>query len=136
MTGETELQKLLTGLQPHLHDGAYVFVTVPDTFEFDRQEVICTFRESEGTTLILPKAKANALGLSYDFVAAWITLQVHSSLHAVGLTAKVSAALAEQRISCNVIAAYHHDHIFVDAKDADLAMQVLAALAEPNRDGC
>lgn len=136
MSGETDLQKLLTGLQPHLHDGEYVFVTVAETFEFDRQEVICMFRESEGTTLVLPRPQADALELSYDFVSAWITLQVHSSLQAVGLTARVSTALAKQRISCNVIAAYHHDHIFVDVKDAGLAMQVLTALTGSNRDEC
>jgi uncharacterized protein len=70
------------------------------------------------------------LQLSYSFVAAWITLTVHSSLEAVGLTATFSKALAENNISCNVVAAYYHDHIFVDAKDAAKAMKILHILSE------
>ena len=129
MAGETDLKKLLAGLQPHLHDGEFVFVKVDEAFEFGQQEVIGTFREAEGTTLLLPKAQADDLELSYDFVAAWITLRVHSSLQAVGLTASVATALASQQISCNIIAAYHHDHLFVDTQDAQRAMRVLQELS-------
>jgi hypothetical protein len=130
MAGETDLKKLLTALQPHLHEGEFVFVTVDEAFAFDPQQVIATFKEAEGMTLVLPKSQADVLKLEYDFVAAWITLQVCSSLQAVGLTAGVATALAEHGISCNVIAAYHHDHLFVDDKDANAAMQVLRKLAE------
>jgi hypothetical protein len=63
--------------------------------------------------------------LEYSFTASWITLTVHSSLTAVGLTASFSKALSDENISCNVVAAYFHDHIFVDAKDASRAMEVL-----------
>ena len=31
----------------------------------------------------------------------------------MGLTAAVSARLAEQDIACNVLAGYHHDHLLV-----------------------
>ena len=69
------------------------------------------------------------MNLTYHFVAKWITLNVHSSLEAVGLTAAFSNALAEAGISCNVVAAYYHDHIFVAKADADKAMEVLRKLS-------
>ncbi|WP_232815997.1 ACT domain-containing protein [Chryseobacterium capnotolerans] len=61
-------------------------------------------------------------------MASWITLEIHSSLSAVGLTAKFSQALSDAGISCNVVAAYFHDHIFVDEKDTTQAIKVLNAL--------
>ena len=69
------------------------------------------------------------MSLSYSLVCAWITLTVHSSLEAVGLTAAVSRALAEENISCNVVAAYYHDHLFVPVGDGERAMEVLLALS-------
>ena len=61
--------------------------------------------------------------------AAWITLEVHSSLAAVGLTAAFAGALAQANISCNVIAGYYHDHLFVARDDAERALSTLRALA-------
>jgi hypothetical protein len=87
------------------------------------------FRENEGMTVILPKSNADDLGLPYSTVFAWITLSVHSSLEAVGLTAAVSHALTEAGISCNVVAAFYHDHLFVPVKDAARAMGVLRKMA-------
>ena len=69
------------------------------------------------------------LGLNYSFVASWITLTVHSSLEAVGLTAAFSKALAEKGISCNVVAAFYHDHLFVRQQDAAAAMETLKGLS-------
>ncbi len=81
-------------------------------------------------TVILTREQADGLSLPYSVVCAWITLTVHSSLQAVGLTAAVSRALAEAEISCNVVAAYYHDHLFVPVEDGGRAMVVLAALIE------
>ena len=81
---------------------------------------------------MLPRDEADSLGLPYDFVAAWITLQVHSSLEAIGLTAAVSAALTEAKISCNVLAGFHHDHLLVPVADADRALEVLHELVAAN----
>jgi hypothetical protein len=86
-------------------------------------------REAEGLTVVLPRAEADSLGLSYDFVGAWITLEVHSALEAVGLTAAVSRALTEARISCNVLAGFHHDHLLVPVAEAARALEVLANFA-------
>ncbi len=97
---------------------------------FPVDEAIMVFKETEGVTLIVTKEWADLNRLEYSFVAAWITLTVHSSLAAVGLTAAFSTALASHGISCNVVAAYYHDHIFVDTRDLARAMDVLHGLAE------
>ena len=130
MTGETDLAKILQTLKPQHHAGDYVFCVVDDLKKFNVNEILFFFREEEGTTVVLKKEVADKLKLEYTFVAAWITLTVHSSLEAVGLTAAFSKALAEDGISCNVVAAYHHDHIFVPKKDGEKAMKVLTELSE------
>lgn len=130
MNGEKNLQKLLRGMRPILNDDEYVFVTQTDSNRIDRDGIICEFKEAEGTTLIISKSKADSLNLAYDFVAAWITITIHSSLDAIGLTASFSTALAQNNISCNVVAGYYHDHIFVETKDSEKAMQVLKELSE------
>jgi len=78
--------------------------------------------------VILPEADARALGWPILFSAAWITLTVHSDLQSVGLTAAVSAALAEAQISCNVVAGVHHDHLFVPVARGEEAVAVLKRL--------
>jgi hypothetical protein len=85
--------------------------------------------EDEGLSVVLEQADADARGLSYHFVAAWITLTVHSDLAAVGLTAAVSAALTEVGISANVIAGHHHDHLLVPVERSDEALAVLGRLS-------
>ena len=84
--------------------------------------------EDEGTTLVLDQQVADEHGLPYDAVFGWITLQVHSSLESVGLTAAVATALARVGISCNVIAGYYHDHLLVGIESVDEAVDVLGGL--------
>ncbi|PKH20781.1 ACT domain-containing protein [Pseudomonas fluorescens] len=129
MAGETALATLLRSMSPHLNEGDYVFCTLPDHRIPVGCEVIASVREQEGLTLILERQQAQQAGLAFDYVAAWITLNVHSALEAVGLTAAFASALGQAGISCNVIAGYHHDHLFVGRADAQRAMQVLQQLA-------
>jgi uncharacterized protein len=128
VTGETNLAVLLKTMKPTHNEGDYVFCVATNKINVD--EILMSFKETEGTTIIIKKEVADALQLAYSFVAAWITLTVHSSLEAVGLTAAFSSALAKENISCNVVAAFYHDHIFVDKKDAEKAMNVLNKFSE------
>ena len=130
MPGESDLDIILKTLKPFLHEGEYVFCQVPDQYPIDLNDIISYFREGEGITIILSKTNADQLKLPYSFVSAWITLRVHSSLESVGLTAAFSNALAAAGISCNVVAAFFHDHIFVDIKDAQKAMEVLKSISK------
>ena len=130
MTEETYISKLIRGMTPKLNKGKYVFVTVQDINTIDRNITICEIKESEGVTVVLEKKMADELNLDYKFIASWITLMINSSLEAVGLTAIFSTELAKHNISCNVIAGYYHDHIFVNIKDADKAVSVLKELSK------
>lgn len=129
MAGETELATLLKGMKPVLNSGEYVFCTVEDISQIGSSETIATFREKEGITVIIDKKLADQLSLPYSFVASWITLTIHSSLEAVGLTAAFSKALADENISCNVVAAYYHDHLFVLKADEEKATEILKGLS-------
>ncbi|MGL1886019.1 MAG: ACT domain-containing protein [Reichenbachiella sp.] len=129
MTGETNLSKLIQEMSPRLNEGEYVFSKVNNLDEINRNDTIGEFQEDEGTTVIIEKYKADNLGLEYNFVASWITLIVHSSLNAVGLTAAFSTELAKDNISCNVMAGYYHDHIFVNKIDDVKAMTILESMS-------
>lgn len=130
MAGESNLDTLLKKMKPKLNLGEFVFCSVPDLTSVDTKDTLLIFREEESLTIIVHKETADRLHLGYSFVCSWITLTVHSSLEAVGLTAAFSKALSDNGISCNVVAAYYHDHIFVDKRDAGKAMAVLNRLSE------
>jgi uncharacterized protein len=130
MNGETNLETLIKSMTPKLNEGDYVFCTVAEPGKIDMDKVTCFFKEEEAFTIIIKKSLADEMELTYSYVAAWITLTVHSSLDAVGLTAAFSKALGDNNISCNVVAAYYHDHIFVNKQDAEKAMGVLNNLSK------
>ena len=129
MTGELNLDKLLQDMSPTLLDGEFVFCCFEDSRYGDHSQLepIAAFAENEGLTLVITKSKADQHGISYEAVFRCITLNVHSSLEAVGLTAAFSGKLGEHGISANVIAGYYHDHIFVQA---ELAAKAIAAIDE------
>ncbi|WP_407316059.1 ACT domain-containing protein [Pseudomonas sp. nanlin1] len=128
MNGETSLAHLLEHMSPQLNPGEYVFSTVSDPSVLDPHQLISSIREAEGLSVIVEHGYAEQLGLPFDYVAAWITLNVHSALSAVGLTAAFASALGQAQISCNVVAGHYHDHIFVAKADATRAMEVLKSM--------
>ncbi len=124
----SDLAVLLRAMQPMLNSGTYAFCVVPESSDTARFVPLGTFREAEGVTVIVEESVASAHGLAPLFRAAWITLTVNSDLAAVGLTAAVARALAGAGISCNVVAAAHHDHLFVPVDQGLDAIEVLRRL--------
>jgi uncharacterized protein len=129
MTGETNLTLLLQSMTPLLHEEPYGYVVSNEGFALAAVETFATVREAEGLTLV---ARAKALrAAGYDVSSEWacISLQIHSSLEAIGLTATFATKLGNAGISANVIAGYHHDHIFVQWAKRHDAMSALLALS-------
>ncbi len=128
---ESELGRMLDTLSPTRIDGEHVFVSVTDDVlrALPAGEVLGSFREKEGVSVVLRRDVAEHHRLRFEGVYAGITLGVYSSLQAVGLTAAVATALAAQGIPANVIAACHHDHVFVPLEQLDSALAVLKSLS-------
>jgi len=133
VAGETDLAAMLAGLRVLGRPGRYVFVTIgPGDEGADAAKlgggIEALIAEAEGVTAVATVERARAEGWTFDFEAAWLTLEVHSALEAVGLTAAVSAALTAEGIACNVVAGFHHDHLLVPADRAADAIACLEAL--------
>lgn len=127
MSGERDLDRLITGMRPVLRAGSFVMVTLAGMPEdVDVHATVC---EEEGLTVVVESSVADAHGWPYEITLAWISLEVHSALDSVGLTAAFSSALAAERISCNVLAGRFHDHLLVPADQAQAAMSVLTELS-------
>ncbi|MCH8876726.1 MAG: ACT domain-containing protein [Chloroflexi bacterium] len=130
MTAELELEKLLTAMSPELREGEYVFSSVTqEDFDDMQIEPVGWFREVEGISLILDRAAAQRLGLKQSSAYRMISLNVNSSLEAVGFLAAVTEKLAAAGVSVNAVSAFHHDHLFIPAEKANLAISLLNDLA-------
>ncbi|MBU2877610.1 MULTISPECIES: ACT domain-containing protein [Aliiglaciecola] len=132
MSGEKDLAKLIASMEPVLLPQEYVFATF-ETYDYQmlqQLKPISTFLEKEGMSVIIEKHLADKQKIAYSGVFKCITLNVHSSLDAVGLTAAISKKLTQSNISANVVAGYYHDHIFVSTKDAAQAVKDLKDLAK------
>src|SRR5687768_522502 len=126
----TDLPTLLRSLAPVLRDDEWVFCWLPaDATRAHADVALASVREDGGVSLVLPRAHARAHGLPDAPAFRCLTLTVHSSLEAVGLTAAVATALAARGIAANVVAGARHDHLFVPAARAEGALALLRALA-------
>lgn len=129
MSGESNLDRLIASMSAELVDGVYVFTTLADGAPLPAITPRMMFREAEGTTLILLKSEAEAFGLTYEFPCRMITLNVHSSLEAVGFMARIATALAKHDMGVNPVSGFFHDHLFVpEGREAD-AMNALEAMS-------
>ncbi|MBO9601916.1 MAG: ACT domain-containing protein [Novosphingobium sp.] len=117
-------------MNPVLDPAEYCFVTVPDGYRSRRiaEVALAAFLEDEGWSFVIAPEVARGFDLPLGDLYRRIVLTVHSALDGVGLTAAVSAKLAGAGIACNMIAAFHHDHVFVPAADADEALRLLLEL--------
>lgn len=121
---------MVAGMRPVLEPGEFVFCTTRDEALVAEAlaPALGLFREAEGVSLILPPATAETLGFTVGLPMRRIVLSVHSALDGVGLTAAAAGALAAEGIPCNVVAAFHHDHVFVPSGMAERALAALKAL--------
>lgn len=130
MAGILELNTLLKSMNPELKQGEFIFCCLAGNLaDYVHLNPLASYVEEEGLTLILNADTANKAGITYEAKYNLITLNVHSSLEAVGLTAAVSAKLTEHNISANVVAAFYHDHIFVQTDKAQAAMKALGEIS-------
>lgn len=125
MPGETNLALLCEKMTPTLHSEAFVYCCIPREMFPLPIEPLCSFKEAEGVTVILEKETANTLNLEFQYECAMITLTVYSALDAVGFIAIISSELTKQNIPCNVVSAFHHDHLFVPYSQRNQAMDAL-----------
>ena len=133
MTGELNIDVLPKSLKAELVDGVYVFVTLADDAIPPNLTPRMMFREAEGTTLILEQEQADAAGIDYAFPCRMITLDVHSSLEAVGFMARIATELAKAGMGVNPVAGFYHDHLFVPEGREQNALEILAKLAAQSK---
>lgn len=113
----SDLAGMLAGMAPLLDAQAWTFVLVEGEAPAGAFALI---REDEGTTAIVPDDNGGF---------ARITLMVHSALDGVGLSAAVATALAAAGIACNIVAGFHHDHLFVPWERREDALAILTELS-------
>lgn len=124
--GETSLSKLFSTLISTPHPTTYVFATFSDHSALPRvAEIQLFFREAEGVTVITTLEYATAQKINYFFPCRMITLNVTSSLEAVGFMAVLATRLAEANIGVNPVRGFYHDHLFVPAEEVDETASVL-----------
>ncbi|HDZ81782.1 MAG TPA: ACT domain-containing protein [Roseobacter sp.] len=129
MTGETNLDELIRSLSAELVEGLFVFVTIPTGRRTENLKPRMVFEEAQGTTLIMLKSEAESHSLSYEFPCRMITLNIHSSLEAVGFIARIASELAKYDMGVNPVSGFFHDHLFVPDGREHQAMDILQKLA-------
>lgn len=137
MTGISDLNELLKNMKPKLKKEKYYIGSFDEgelmTLANYLDNIVCIYKETEGLSVtftedILEDMKTITKKVSGPF--ALITLEVHSDLLAVGFMAKIASTLAEEKISCNAVSAYYHDHIFVQYERKEDAVTALEKISK------
>ncbi len=130
MSGATDLDAMLASLSVSQRPATYTIVDIGEPSERPTigDGIEALINEGEGLTVVCTVDGARAHGWPVDFEAAWLTLDVHSALEAVGLTAAFATALGAASIPCNVLAGFYHDHLLVPVERAAEAIACLEGL--------
>lgn len=133
--GETSLATLLSTLTAELDPETFVFTTFKSGASEipDLRDMQLFFRESEGITAITTLSYAMEHKLEYFFESRMITLDVTSSLEAVGFMAVIASRLAAKGMAVNPVSGFYHDHLFVPLGREEEALAVLDQLARDSR---
>ncbi len=136
MAGEEDLSKLIRSMNPSLEDGTFAFYHIPADSAYPVQlltenKVQMLFREKEGWTAILPTDHTGGESIQRTFTCKKITLNVHSSLDALGFLAAITTRLAAKlSIGVNPVSGYFHDHLFVAIGKEEAVMEALKAMVD------
>jgi len=131
--GESDLETLLRTMKPSLMPDVYVYLNLHSNDQLPKElfeKSVFTFKEKEGNTFVVPRPVVERLGYQYEYPCRMISLQVHSSLCAVGFLAVILRHLADQGVSCNVASGFFHDHLFVPEGEEERVMEALRVLSE------
>merc|ERR1712130_502477 len=131
--GESDLEKLIRTMKPCLMPEVFVFLNLHANDDLPSeifQKSVFTFKEKEGNTFVLPRSVVERLGYQYEYPCRLISLEVHSSLSAVGFLAVILRHLADQGVSCNVASGFFHDHMFIPDGEEEHVLELLRILSE------
>lgn len=134
MMGSTNLSHLLASMSPVLRDETFVFVSIAADAPIPNIGAVMQFVEAEGVTLIAPLDTVKKADLPYEFPCRMITLNIHSSLEAVGFLAVITTHLAKLDVGVNPVSGFYHDHLFIPEDRAADVMTSLAELSQKYRD--
>jgi hypothetical protein len=133
MSGITDLNQTLKSLKVTCDNIEYGFASIADESRISRKEVLATFYEDGQLAIIAPQSYLKQQEIEYEGPYAKLTIDIHTSLELVGLTAVMATKLAENGISANVVGAFYHDHVFVQYALKDKATALLKDLKNSSK---
>lgn len=110
----------------------FQFILHPEKYVFTENcpvnvQPFVTINEKKGKSFIIEKTLAEQENIGYIFPCCCIQLKQETALTAIGVTFQVAEILTKKKISCNVVAGFHHDYFFVPEIEAEKALNILNA---------